>query len=304
MIFDYIIVGAGPAGCFCATELVRKGRSVCVLEKTGRGFRKVCGDGVSMTCIEVLKKMEFPVERFAGAGAVPIHKYYYYIDGALREKDVDLEAYCLARNKTDELFRRYAEEDFGVSIEYRQDVRNIVSEPFGYSVNGWQGRKLILAVGAGACITLDGAPLVHAAQDRPVGVSLIAEGRAARDDFFLFDYKPEYGGTYAWIFSLGGGFYNVGLWRNSHTELVRRQAEAFFETRGREWLGGDVQISSPLRGMVMGIGRRLTLPQKDIFLAGDAANTANAHDGEGLSRAILDAKNLIDRLEQDGNTAP
>ena len=103
MQFDYIIVGAGPAGCFCATELVRRGRSVCVLEKADPGFRKVCGDGVSMTCIEVLKKMEFPVERFAAAGAVPIHKYFYYREGVLQEKDVDLEAYCLPRNRTDEL---------------------------------------------------------------------------------------------------------------------------------------------------------------------------------------------------------
>lgn len=32
MMYDYIIVGAGPAGCVCAGELKRKNYSVCVLE--------------------------------------------------------------------------------------------------------------------------------------------------------------------------------------------------------------------------------------------------------------------------------
>ena len=300
MTYDYIIVGAGPAGCFCATELVRKGRSVCLLEKEEPGFRKVCGDGVSMTCVEVLKRMEFPMEYLAEAGAVPIHTYFSYVDGRLREKAVDLEAYCLSRDRTDTMFRRYAREKFGVSIAFGEPVKEIRTVPEGYSVNGRQGRRVILSFGADGGILLDGARLLSPQRERPVGASLIVEGAAVRDDFFLFDYKPEYDGTYAWIFSLGGGLYNVGLWRNSRKELLRPQTEAFLETRGREWLGENIRIVCPLRGKIMGIGCRRELSRKDIFLVGDAANTANPADGEGISRAILDAKRLIDRLESPG----
>ena len=32
-IYDYIIIGAGPAGCFCGIELTKKGLKVCIFEK-------------------------------------------------------------------------------------------------------------------------------------------------------------------------------------------------------------------------------------------------------------------------------
>ena len=31
--FDIVIVGAGLAGLYCGIELVKKGKSVCILEK-------------------------------------------------------------------------------------------------------------------------------------------------------------------------------------------------------------------------------------------------------------------------------
>ena len=55
MMYDYIIVGAGPAGCVCAGELKRKNYSVCVLEKQPEHYRKVCGDGISYVCVQALR---------------------------------------------------------------------------------------------------------------------------------------------------------------------------------------------------------------------------------------------------------
>ena len=51
MMYDYIVVGAGPAGCVCAGELKKKNYSVCVLEKQPEHYRKVCGDGISYVCV-------------------------------------------------------------------------------------------------------------------------------------------------------------------------------------------------------------------------------------------------------------
>ena len=74
MMYDYIIVGAGPAGCVCAGELKRKNYSVCVLEKQPEHYRKVCGDGISYVCVQALRSIDFPIESLMDAGAVKIQR--------------------------------------------------------------------------------------------------------------------------------------------------------------------------------------------------------------------------------------
>ncbi|WP_309738207.1 FAD-dependent oxidoreductase, partial [Chamaesiphon sp. OTE_20_metabat_361] len=47
LMFDCIIVGAGPAGGSAAYHLAKQGRSVLVLEKDALPRYKPCGGGVS-----------------------------------------------------------------------------------------------------------------------------------------------------------------------------------------------------------------------------------------------------------------
>ena len=54
-VYDYIVVGAGPAGCICAGELKKKGYTVCALERQAPDHRKVCGDGISDVCVRLLR---------------------------------------------------------------------------------------------------------------------------------------------------------------------------------------------------------------------------------------------------------
>lgn len=291
--FDVIVIGAGPAGCFAATELKRRGYSVCILEKEERGHRKVCGDGLSMAGMEVLRMMDFPVERIPAKGAFRIQHYYYYAENRLIQKEVEKPAYCLARNLTDELFQEYAQQDFHIPIRYGCGVKDIVRMEGGYAVNGVHGRKVLAAVGANARIRLDGRDFLCIDRGKPVGISCIIKGKPAEEGFFFFDYDAAYEGTYAWIFTLGRNLYNVGLWRKAEYGRLKNQLAEFMEKRCPEWTGA-YEVVRPPKGAFMGIGSPVKSREDGIFLVGDAANTSNEMDGEGISRAIISAREIVE----------
>mgnify|MGYP002543404412 FL=1 len=125
MMYDYIIVGAGPAGCVCAGELKRKNYSVCVLEKQPEHYRKVCGDGISYVCVQALRSIDFPIESLMDAGAVKIQRYIHYVNGKMYEDrigDYGKEAYGLARDKTDAAFRQYFIKDRDIPLYYNRNA--------------------------------------------------------------------------------------------------------------------------------------------------------------------------------------
>ncbi|HTJ02570.1 MAG TPA: FAD-dependent oxidoreductase, partial [Methylovirgula sp.] len=47
MLYDAIVIGAGPAGATSALALARRGWSVALIEKTLFPRRKVCGEFIS-----------------------------------------------------------------------------------------------------------------------------------------------------------------------------------------------------------------------------------------------------------------
>ena len=308
--FDYIVIGAGPAGCIAAGELKKMGHSVCIIEKETESYRKVCGDGIAFRTISVLRKIGFPIEYFEDAGAVKIRKFINIREdeygNELYSEEIQEEknklVYGLARNKTDAVFRRYLTDDAGVEVLYDHPVSDIMtlavdeSNPL-YEVNGFRALKIIVAAGASARITLDGKPLVSPDPTNPVGVSAILSADNADEPFFLFDFKEDYRGTYGWLFSVGDREYNAGLWLKADRSRIKEEFKRFMDTRVKEYLGTDFEVIRNTRGVIMGIGEKKSHYSDSVFIIGDSSNTSNPLDGEGISRAVSDAMELVDYLQ-------
>lgn len=307
--YDYVVVGAGPAGCIATGELKKMGHSVCIMEKENENYRKVCGDGIGFETTSILRKIGFPIEYFEDANAVKIHKYIkiredengneFYSEEIQEEKNKLV--YGLARNKTDAVFRRYVTDDVGVGILYSHPVNNIVTvmadgDSLLYDVNGIRAAKIIVAAGASARITLDGSPLVSPDPTNPVGVSAILSADNVEEPFFLFDFKRSYKGTYGWLFSVGDREYNAGLWLKADKGRIKEEFNRFLDTRVKKYLGSDFAVIRNTMGAIMGIGEKKYHYSDSVFVIGDSANTSNPLDGEGISRAVSDAMGLANYL--------
>jgi flavin-dependent dehydrogenase len=70
MLYDALIIGAGPAGASAARLLVQAGRQVALVEKTGFPRRKVCGEFISATTMPVLEACGVAKAFDAAAGPV------------------------------------------------------------------------------------------------------------------------------------------------------------------------------------------------------------------------------------------
>ena len=289
--YDYMIVGAGPAGCFAAAMLAERGWKVIVLERREKGFCKLCGDGISVQAVHVLRQAGFPAERLEAAGAVRIKTVCHKRGDTLSRMTLGDEqrAYALSRRTTDALFRAYCEEK-GAEIVYGEDVREL-SRNGAFRYRDRESDHLIIATGVASNLCLDGKRLLRFCS-RPVGVSAIVRGKRAENGYYLFDWRSACRGTYAWIFTLGEDRYNVGIWLKEDKRHIRALFDDFMNETVPQWCG-SVRVETPLRGAYMGIGAPVSACCDGVYVIGDAANTSRSDDGEGISKAVISAAELV-----------
>lgn len=292
MIYDYAIIGAGPAGCFAAIELVKNKKSVIVFEKNSIGYRKVCGDGISKKCLNLLKNLNFPVKEFEKHGAKRIKKYCFIKDGKEKwDKFVEIDDYALglSRNKTDIIFQDYAISK-GIEIRYNNKIDKVEFDGENYVINNMLFKDYIIASGVSRkkllkCIQ------PQTISKSPIGISMIIQVDKEIEPYFLFNYNAAEKGTYGWIFKIDDYLWNVGLWLKTNQKQVRSKFEKFIEEEVNNRIGSDYKVIQPARTSLLGIG--------DLNFdkcIGDANNSCSDIDGEGISNAIISSIEYVNKL--------
>lgn len=295
MIYDYVIIGAGPAGCFAAIELVKNKKTVVILEKNSISYRKVCGDGISKKCLNLLRKLNFPVDDFEKAGANRIRKYCFIKDG--KEKwdnfvEEDDFALGLSRNKTDMIFHEYTISR-GIEILYNNNVDKIEFDGENYIINNIVCRDYIIASGVNRKKIITGISS-HNDNKSPLGISMIIRVDKKIEPYFLFDYDIAENGTYGWIFKIDDCLWNIGLWLKSNQKQLLSKFEKFIDKEVNIRLGSDYKVIEPARTALLGIG-----DLKFDKCIGDANNSCSNVDGEGISNAIVSSIEYVNKILKD-----
>ncbi len=292
-IYDFAVIGAGPAGCFAALELLKRGKTVLVFEKEAEGHRKVCGDGISKECVALLEKTGFPKEEFERCGAAIIKDRIVIDENNIKHTVKYAEndhPYGLSRGFTDKIFQDYLKK-CGVEIIYNRRVQRIEKTGSGYMAEGFYFRDYIIAGGVLARQP-ESNLYIHTPKDNPIGISMIIRAKTNHTPFFLFDYNPEYRGTYGWIFKIEGELWNVGLWLREDHEKLKYLFSDFVKNRVGEYFPQGYEIvTSPKSAFLAAHGDRA---EKCI---GDAAGSCSYENGEGIRQAILSAVEYVSAIK-------
>ncbi|HEY7294938.1 MAG TPA: geranylgeranyl reductase family protein [Dehalococcoidia bacterium] len=286
MIYDAIVVGAGPAGSTAARELAARGGSVLLLERARFPRDKPCGGGVTPRAAKLLPFDLSPVVERSVDGV--------YFSLKLREgfarRSPSVLTVLTQRRRLDAFLVQQAEQqgaifhdgDAATGVELRADGVTVVSR------GGRQhGRVLIGADGANGVV----ARLTGLAGTRDLAVAL--EGNVPCDGAFPQRWQHLIGmdlggipGGYGWLFPKGDHL-NVGVggWQYLAGGLRHRLDElcAFYGLQ-RERL-------VDLRGYQLPVRRPgAPLARGRVALAGDAAGLLDPLSGEGIYAAIYSGR--------------
>ena len=289
MVYDYIVVGGGPAGAVAAYCLQRCGFRCLLLEAQSPKQEKTCGGYLTWTGVELLKSIGLDSQVLLRRGAHRLDSLQIRRDGTefLHRYHCGEFGIGTRRLPLDQWLLDYAA-DSGADIRYGCTVKAFSDTACGYDVMGYTGRHIVFATGArgfpGAADrqVLRGQTFGISAQIHCEGASALRSGRV----YFWFLQKGR--NDYFWAIPIGDSLWNVGIW----LQKPSRQARALFEENLKSWVDPAMarwHYIRPPRGAFCGNVDLTSCLPDGCYGVGDFAGCNIAETGEGLRYAVASA---------------
>lgn len=278
-MWDAIVVGAGPAGCAAAHDLVTSGHSVLLLDKSQFPRPKACAGGVTMKAARALRYAIDPIVR-ARIHSIGVSKQFQ-APTVLKTR----ETICVMTVREEfDLFCLRQTIAMGAEFQVIGALRGI--EDAGSSVTlttddaAYQARFVVGADGANSQVRrLSGNDSWFRR-----GFALEAQVPASRSSTqFDLDFGVVKSG-YGWVFPKGDHLnIGIGAYTDDTGEKIDRTALAAYIKRKL-----NVETFDHVRGHYMGVGGWQNHPiAPRVFLVGDAAGFVDPLTGEGIYNAIV-----------------
>ncbi len=124
IVYDLVVVGAGPAGSVAAISAARSGAKVLLLESGKFPRQKVCGEFVSAEALQLLAETLSPQHQGLIRNALRLHRARLFLDGEIIETSVTPPGASIARIDLDAALWDSARES-GVEAIERCSVRSV-----------------------------------------------------------------------------------------------------------------------------------------------------------------------------------
>jgi len=291
MLYDAVIVGAGPAGASCAAMLSKKGSKVLIIDRSIFPREKACGGLISRKTIDFLTKefdLQIDSNKIFKINLRFSDDYYssYKSDSPLaivvRRRDFDNHLVELAQN-------------FGATFIHNCNYINHEEQKQFCKVYTSKGsvytRYLIGADGCFSSVAKKAFLRKKWSQwELGIAMSLLVpeEYIPSRDceavDFFFFKVL----GGLGWCFP-GKGFFNLGVggWYLDSKNVIANFYSFMKSAINSEHKIEQFKINS---AFLPAGGRARRIAKERVILIGDAAGLVDGFSGEGIFYAVQSAK--------------
>ncbi|MCE8423280.1 MAG: NAD(P)/FAD-dependent oxidoreductase [Candidatus Methanoperedens sp.] len=285
LMYDVIVVGAGPAGSVTAAYVAQAGYSVLILERN-HSCRSPCAGYVSNTI-----NLELPDDSVIQSNITKMRTYF----PDLSFHDFELNGFVVDRSLFDMSLVRKAKE-LGVEIKWDSGMAGFVSESVKFYGGDARGRIIVGGDGVfsrtAQILGLEKQKIAICAQYHMKGIKPISD---MSEIFFNVDHAP---GGYIWVYPTGEDSAKVGLGL-AGSSSPQEKLDTFIKTHHRlngqktEYITGALPIS--------GLREKLTFG--NVLLVGDSAGMADPITGAGINNAMLAGaiagNTIIKALEND-----
>lgn len=271
--YDVIIVGAGPAGMWCAEKLSNTDLSVLLLEKNNEPGHKICAGGITRKGIEMLDIPDDIVEQ--KVNSFILHSKHFQ---HAKEWPVPI-TYTVDRL---EFGKWQLQRLKGTKIEFQNNSRVNQIKPKSVVLDNSQEIGYKYLVGADGPFSI-----VRKHLDLPVKkvlatVQYIIPKENVGPKMELFMDSKYFHSWYAWLFphknSIAVGACSNAKWLSG--KKLKANFHGWLKQKGFDISDAEYQsypISYDYRGLNFG----------NVFLAGEAAGMASGFTGEGIYQSMV-----------------
>lgn len=305
-IYDAVIIGAGPAGSFCAYKLSKLGMKVLLLESQAKIKRKVCGEYLSPMGVEILKEESLeknlinPFLPIKGMKIVPSE------GAALHTKFPEKEGIALNRQTFDENFIELAKQA-GATFRLSSRVNAIQKLATGWQikVNETDTFHTRLLIGADGRNSYTAKALGLKNDIDTSRVALHCHVKAKRSNKRMGEMHLFKDGSYIGVDPTGDTETNLSLCCQSSILKGKSPREVFncYIQESPEILEHYGLIAEDIKvNTVTPITNKMPkFIGKNAALIGDAAGFLDPLTGEGMYNALWMAKTLADEIESSSS---
>lgn len=327
VLYDVLIVGAGPAGTACALALRNSGLRVALVDKAQFPRDKICGDAIPSPTLKALAQLDVAYPDELRALLAPhLAKVAYSRLVAPGGAEVSISwkapAFNSPRLHFDEALLELVRRHTTTTVLENWPVRQVAATTEHVTLHSGKAGEAPLR--ARLVIGCDGANSVIGRQLAPWSLDRSRHCAAVRAYYSGVTNAPEttsdfyflrrHLAGYCWVFPVGEGRYNVGFGMLS-SDIARNQVD--LKAVLRELLAEHPGLAprfqaatqlTPIQGFGLPLGgSRRPLIGPRTMLCGDAAALIDPMQGHGIDKAvqsgILAAEQVVRCFQTDDFSA-